>query len=156
MSGFRCRTGPVPRNGFAVLHCVSTLRVRVGPARHFDRHRGRGGRGPNTKWRDIMATIGTFKRDENGFTGVLTTLTLNSKVRLVRSEGDNEKAPSHRLFAGKSEIGAAWAKTSKEGKPYLSAKLDDPSFTSAIYATLIEDADTAGAFSLIWSRRTQD
>ncbi|MCP2936806.1 DUF736 domain-containing protein, partial [Salmonella enterica subsp. enterica serovar Typhimurium] len=54
------------------------------------------------------------------------------------------------------EIGAAWAKTSKEGRPYLSAKLDDPSFNAAIYATLIEDTETAGAFSLIWSRRTAE
>jgi len=48
-----------------------------------------------------MATIGTFKRDENGYSGTLSTLTLNSKVRFVRTEGDTEKGPSHRLFAGK-------------------------------------------------------
>ncbi|KPF62452.1 hypothetical protein IP69_20570 [Bosea sp. AAP35] len=103
-----------------------------------------------------MATIGSFKKDENGFTGAINTLTLTSKVRFVRNESESDKGPSHRLFAGKTEIGAAWAKTSKEGRPYLSAKLDDPSFNAAIYATLIEDADTAGAFSLIWSRRTQE
>ena len=103
-----------------------------------------------------MATIGSFKRDENGFTGVINTLTLTSKVRFVRAESESDKGPSHRLFAGKTEIGAAWAKTSREGKPYLSAKVDDPSFNAPVYATLIEDADTAGAFSLIWSRRTQE
>ncbi|MCA0418544.1 MAG: DUF736 family protein [Proteobacteria bacterium] len=104
-----------------------------------------------------MATIGTFKRDENGgFTGVIATLTLSSKVRFIRTEGDSEKGPSHRLFSAKSEIGAAWAKVSKDGKPYLSAKIDDPSFNAAIYATLIEDADTAGNFALIWSRRTAE
>lgn len=104
-----------------------------------------------------MATIGSFKKDENGgFTGAIATLTLNSKVRMVRNESDSDKGPSHRLFAGKVEIGAAWAKTSKEGRPYLSAKLDDPSFNAAIYATLIEDTETAGAFSLIWSRRTAE
>lgn len=54
-----------------------------------------------------MATIGTFKSDENGFTGVIATLTLTSKVRLVRTEGDKEKSPSHRLFAAKVEVGAA-------------------------------------------------
>ena len=100
-----------------------------------------------------MATIGSFKKDENGFTGAINTLTLTSKVRFIRNENESNKGPSHRLFAGKTEIGAAWAKTSKEGRPYFSAKLDDPSFPSAIYATLIEDADTAGTFSLIWSRR---
>ena len=103
-----------------------------------------------------MATIGTFKRDENGFAGTIATLTLTNKVRFIRTEGDTEKGPSHRLFAGKVEIGAAWAKTSKEGRPYLSTKVDDPSFLAPIYATLIEDPDTAGAFSLIWSRRLQN
>ena len=103
-----------------------------------------------------MATIGSFKKDETGFSGTINTLTLTSKVRFIRNESDSDKGPSHRLFAGRTEIGAAWAKTSREGKPYLSAKIDDPSFNAAIYATLIEDTDTAGAFSLIWSRRAAE
>jgi len=103
-----------------------------------------------------MATIGSFKKDENGFTGAINTLNLTSKVRIVRTDSESDKGPSHRLFAGKTEIGAAWAKTSKEGRPYLSAKIDDPSFHSAVYATLIEDAEAAGQFALIWSRRIQD
>lgn len=100
-----------------------------------------------------MATIGSFKKDGTGFTGTVNTLTLTSKIRFVRNESDSDKGPSHRLFAGKTEIGAAWAKTSREGRSYLSAKIDDPSFNAAIYATLIEDNDSAGGFSLIWSRR---
>jgi uncharacterized protein (DUF736 family) len=103
-----------------------------------------------------MATIGSFKKDENGFTGAINTLTLTSKVRFIRNDNEGDKGPSHRLFAGKTEIGAAWAKTSKEGRPYLSAKIDDPSFNAAIYATLIEDNAATGAFSLIWSRRTAE
>ncbi|VVB50226.1 hypothetical protein RHCH11_RHCH11_04144 [Beijerinckiaceae bacterium RH CH11] len=50
------------------------------------------------------------------------------------------------------EFGAAWKKTSGEGRDYLSVKLDDPSFPAPIYATLIEGED-AGNFGLIWSRR---
>ncbi|MBX9912112.1 MAG: DUF736 domain-containing protein [Beijerinckiaceae bacterium] len=103
-----------------------------------------------------MATIGSFKKDEDGFTGTINTMTLTSKVRFIRNESESDKGPSHRLFAGKTEIGAAWAKTSKDGKPYLSAKVDDPSFPAAIYATLIEDTEAAGTYALIWSRRTQD
>ena len=53
-----------------------------------------------------MATIGSFKKDENGgFTGAINTLTLTSKVRFVRSEGTSDNGPSHRIFAGKTEIG---------------------------------------------------
>lgn len=73
-------------------------------------------------------------------------------VRIVsdtRSSGDN--APSHRVFVGRIEIGAAWSKQSNEGRNYLGLKLDDPSFTAPLYANLVEDED-GKAFSLIWSR----
>ncbi|MDE1934119.1 MAG: DUF736 family protein [Bradyrhizobium sp.] len=37
------------------------------------------------------------------------------------------------------------------GRPYLSVKLDDPSFTGPIYANLIED-EGGKTHTLIWSR----
>ena len=49
------------------------------------------------------------------------------------------------------EIGAAWAKRSNEGRPYLSVKHDDPSFNAPIYANLIED-EGGESHTLIWSR----
>ena len=64
----------------------------------------------------------------------------------------NDNAPSHRVFVGKAEIGAAWSKRSNEGRDYLFVKLDDPSFTQPIYANLFDAEDGAG-YSLIWSRR---
>ena len=78
-----------------------------------------------------MATIGTFKKTGNNeFTGEIVTLSLQTKnVRVVpeaNRSGDN--APSHRVFVGRVEIGAAWAKRSNEGRDYLGLKLDDPSF----------------------------
>ncbi|WP_409371653.1 DUF736 domain-containing protein [Mesorhizobium huakuii] len=59
------------------------------------------------------------------------------------------------MFAGATEFGAAWKKTSREGRDYHSVKLDDPSFPAPIYASLVE-TDTEGDFSLIWSRRTAE
>jgi uncharacterized protein (DUF736 family) len=50
-----------------------------------------------------------------------------------------------------NDIGAAWKKTSREGRDYISVTLDDPSFPAAIYATLSE-TETAGEYALIWSR----
>ncbi len=105
-----------------------------------------------------MATIGTFKKTgSNEFTGEIVTLNLQSKgVRIVpdlRASGEN--APSHRVFVGRAEIGAAWSKRSAEGRDYLSLKLDDPSFTQPIYANLFDDTVIEGGeetFSLIWSR----
>lgn len=100
-----------------------------------------------------MANIGTFTKTEAGFTGELVTLSLKAKnVRLVAEPaGSNENAPTHRVFVGRVEIGAAWAKRSGEGRPYLSVKLDDPSFNGPIYANLIED-EGGESHALIWSR----
>ena len=66
-------------------------------------------------------------------------------------EKDGEKSPDFRISAGAMDIGAAWKKTSREGRDYISVKLDDPSFPAPVYATLSE-TDTAGEYALIWSR----
>jgi uncharacterized protein (DUF736 family) len=47
------------------------------------------------------------------------------------------------------EFGAAWKKTSRSKRDYLSVTLDDPSFAAPVYANLI---DSDGGFSLVWSR----
>ena len=101
-----------------------------------------------------MATIGTFKKTgSNEFTGEIATLSVQAKnVRIVpeaNRSGDN--SPSHRVYAGRVEIGAAWAKRSNEGRDYLGLKLDDPSFTAPIFANLFDDEEGEG-YSLIWSR----
>lgn len=101
-----------------------------------------------------MATIGTFQQSNNNeFGGEIVTLSLQTKkVRIVpdtRARGEN--TPSHRVFVGRIEIGAAWSKQSNEGRNYLGLKLDDPSFTAPIYASLVEDEDGQN-YSLIWSR----
>ena len=100
-----------------------------------------------------MATIGTFKKSGNDYTGAIVTLSVQAKnVRIVpeaNRSGDN--APSHRVMVGRVEIGAAWSKRSNEGRDYLGLKLDDPSFNAPIYANLFDDEE-GETFSLIWSR----
>src|SRR4029077_2044354 len=59
--------------------------------------------------------------------------------------------PSHRIYVGRAEIGAAWSKRSEEGRDYLSLKLDDPSFNAPIYANLFDDEGGDG-YTLLWSR----
>src|SRR4030095_7120083 len=100
-----------------------------------------------------MANIGSFKKVGNDFQGEIITLSLQAKgVRIVaETNRSNDNAPSHRIFVGRAEIGAAWSQQSKEGRPYLSVKLDDPSLNSAIFANLFDDPD-GETFSLIWSR----
>ncbi len=100
----------------------------------------------------MMATIGTFSRTENGFTGAVKTLNLNVKsVKFVPAEGENENGPDFRVLAGTTEFGAAWKKQSDKGNSYLSVKLDDPSFAAPIYASLVETETEE--LALIWSRR---
>jgi uncharacterized protein (DUF736 family) len=98
-----------------------------------------------------MATIGTFHKQADGsYAGAIKTLTLNVKQATFRiNEGENDKAPDFRVFAGQTEFGAAWKKTSREEREYLSVKLDDPSFPAPIFASLVDAED---GYSLIWSR----
>ena len=101
-----------------------------------------------------MATIGTFKKTgSNEFTGEIVTLSVQAKnVRIVpETSRSGENSPSHRVYVGRVEIGAAWAKRSNEGRDYLGLKLDDPSFTAPIFANLFDDEEGEG-YSLIWSR----
>ena len=101
-----------------------------------------------------MAMIGTFTASETGYTGTVKTLTLNVKAQLRLAESDGDKAPDFRIFSGAIEFGAAWKRMSRENRPYLSVKLDDPSFPAPIYASLIAAED--GKYNLVWSRRTAD
>jgi len=100
-----------------------------------------------------MATIGSFKKVGNDFQGEIVTLSLQARgVRIVaEANRSNENAPSHRIYVGRAEIGAAWSKRSEEGRDYLSLKLDDPSFNAPIYANLFDDEGGEG-YTLLWSR----
>src|SRR6202051_5055581 len=109
--------------------------------------------GAKTTRRSDMANIGSFKKSGQEFQGEIVTLSLKTKgVRIVpETERTNENAPSHRVYVGRAEIGAAGSKRSNEGRDYLSVKLDDPSFNAPIYANLFDDED-AETCTLIWSR----
>ena len=111
------------------------------------------GAGSSRQGTHTMAIIGTFKTSGTGYVGAITTLSLQAKnVRIVPEDTrSNENAPSHRVFIGPVEIGAAWAKVSTENRSYLSLKLDDPSFNAPLYASLFGN-DDGETFNLVWSR----
>jgi len=48
------------------------------------------------------------------------------------------------------EVGAAWKKTSKAGKAYLSVKLDSPFLPEPVNCALIKQPD--GSYGLVWNR----
>ena len=99
-----------------------------------------------------MANIGSFKKSGNEYQGDIVTLSVQAKgVRIVpEANRSNDNAPSHRVFVGRAEIGAAWSKRSSEGRDFFSVKLDDPSFTAPIFANLFDDPYGEND-TLIWS-----
>jgi uncharacterized protein (DUF736 family) len=102
---------------------------------------------------NIMANIGTFTKSGDSYTGEIVTIGLQTKnVRILPEESSaNDNAPSHKVYVGRAEAGAAWSKVTREGRAYLSLKLDDPSLTAPIYASLFDDED-GKTYNLIWTR----
>lgn len=100
-----------------------------------------------------MATIGTFKISGDDYLGEIITLQVQAKnVRITPDASQaSDGAPSHRVYVGRAEIGAAWTKTTGTGRPYLNVKLDDPSFSNPIFATLTAD-ETGDGHTLTWIR----
>lgn len=61
-----------------------------------------------------MAQIGIFTHNEDGsFGGVIKTLNLNIKARMVVAEKESDKPPDLRALAGTIEIGAGWKKIAR-------------------------------------------
>ena len=104
-----------------------------------------------------MAVIGTFKADKDGYAGTIRTLSINAKVRIVANDRKTATtAPDFRVFAGQTEVGAAWRRTAREKEAsYLSVRLDDPAFPEAIHAALMEQTED-GVLRLLWRRERPD
>jgi len=105
-----------------------------------------------------MAIIGHFTPSKDGgWEGMIQTLSINTKVRLVPNDNQSGgKAPAFRVFAGRSEIGAAWKARSQgeNARDYLSLRLDDPLLPGTISAALFE-TEANGKAALIWNRERQ-
>lgn len=98
-----------------------------------------------------MSKIGSFKKTSGELRGEIFTLALHAKaVRIVPLDNVTGNAPNHRVLLGEAEVGAAWTKRTNDDRPYLSVKLDDPSFVAPIFAQLFENAE--GTFDLVWTR----
>jgi uncharacterized protein (DUF736 family) len=80
-----------------------------------------------------MATIGTFTKTENGFTGTLHTLAVKAEVTLRKiTDKQSGKHPDYELLFNDLKIGAAWDRTGKKGR-FISVSFDDPSFAAGYY-----------------------
>lgn len=100
-----------------------------------------------------MAQIGTFTRNEDGFFGNITTLTMDAKLAILPIEkSDAENTPDHRVYCDGVEIGAAWDRTGEKAGAWLSVALDDPSFTQPIRASLFRSDAEKDQWTLHWNR----
>lgn len=99
--------------------------------------------------------IGTFTKNDDGhFTGRIETLTFAVDAKIIPVEGKTkERSPDYKIIAiyTGAEIGAGWNELSQRtDKPYISIKIDDPSFAYPMWCALT-DAETDG-YRLNWSR----
>jgi uncharacterized protein (DUF736 family) len=103
--------------------------------------------------------IGKFTQDGQSYKGYIASLALNVTGMTFSPVAQKQgSAPDFVVTVrGKGEaveIGAAWKKTSKAGKAYLSAKLDGPMLPHPIHCALTRQQD--GSYGLIWSRRADE
>jgi uncharacterized protein (DUF736 family) len=98
-----------------------------------------------------MANIGSFKKSGQEFQGEIVTLSLKTKgVRIVpETDRTNDNAPSHRVYVGRAEVGAAWSKRSTEvgSNVLVSATVPDEVRTAAVKPTLVSDRKRSSALS---------
>jgi uncharacterized protein (DUF736 family) len=103
--------------------------------------------------------IGKFTQNESSYTGSITTAGLSipdvtfSPVPAKRGDGPDFVVLGTALGED-FELGAAWAKTSKKDKPYLSVKIDGPILAAPIHCALTKQLD--GSYALVWSRRADE
>jgi uncharacterized protein (DUF736 family) len=104
-----------------------------------------------------MAIIGTFTpTKDGGWTGAIRTLTIDVKAKFVPNDNrDSDRAPTFRIFAGRSELGAAWMQRTKgeDAREYLSVQIDDPSLPAPISAAMFQTNGSEEA-QLVWNRRS--
>lgn len=100
-----------------------------------------------------MSHIGSFKKVGEDFQGEIITLSVQAKsVCIAGIKGASGNAPTHRVTIAGAEVGVAWSKKTKDDRPYLSVKLDDPSFTAPIFAQLFDNEQDG--YDLVWSRQS--
>lgn len=103
-----------------------------------------------------MTQIGTFTRNDDGFFGNLSTLTIEAKIAILPAEkSKTEHAPDHLIYCEGMAVGAAWDRAGDKAGDYLSVSIDDPSFTQPIRAKLFRSDAENSVWSLHWNRSSK-
>ncbi|WP_426265282.1 DUF736 domain-containing protein [Sphingomonas sp. PWP1-2] len=104
-----------------------------------------------------MPQIGLFTRTSDGFSGIVSTVSLEVELALLPADNfDADNAPDFRVHLGADgggpEVGAAWCRTGERAGAYLSLMIDDPSFAGPIHANLFQSNDGNDTYHLVWTR----
>jgi uncharacterized protein (DUF736 family) len=105
--------------------------------------------------KETIMIIGKFQNAENGrIVGELDALL----GRGMLSFQPNSNGADYIVLTGTGcEAGAAWKKTSKDGKKdFVSVRLDSPFLPVPINAALFPAKDGAGRHVLVWDRKKPD
>jgi uncharacterized protein (DUF736 family) len=100
--------------------------------------------------------IGTFEEDTAGYAGHIHALGIRSDRVIFRMVAAKKqpKEPDYTVAIESIDtpvdVGAAWKKTTHEGKPYLSVRLDGPTLPAAINCALMRSP--SGSLDLVWNR----
>jgi uncharacterized protein (DUF736 family) len=100
--------------------------------------------------------IGTFQKSGDGYSGEVLSFALHvpavtfNAVPLKQGSGPDFVVLGLSEEDEEYEIGAAWKRTSKEGKAYLSVRLDSPALFVPINCALMPQPDNLHV--LVWKR----
>lgn len=96
-----------------------------------------------------MATIGTFRKTDFGFTGLVHTFTFKSRLNLKLIEDSRERGPDYNAEVNDINVGYGWEVKNGKGQPLVTISIDDPSFSKPVNATLIPKG---AYYQLVWAR----
>ena len=103
-----------------------------------------------------MPVIGQFMRENDGFIGHLTTLSLHQDIIIVAAEpSDAENAPDYRIHldnADGPDIGGAWKRVGERAGDYIALEIDSPLFPALFRPALFQADDEGRTFRLAWKR----
>lgn len=94
--------------------------------------------------------IGHMAATATGFAGEIKTMTLTMAVQVVpHGKGAGDIGPTHKVYSGDIEIGAAWERH-ESGQNFYRLRLDDPAFASPVDGTLLRAP--SGEWVVEWYR----
>jgi uncharacterized protein (DUF736 family) len=96
--------------------------------------------------------IGRFNppEDHTSYGWMISPAGTRMEVSMRGADPRGDKTPDFYIDVDDFEFGAVWKRTSREGKPYLSVKLDSPFLPAPINCALMPEE--GGSYIIVWNR----